>query len=371
MDFRHEKTRYRKKSPVNTKYGAQTYERTLRERLARGLPLVEEPAEPAKSPLLFRDFAWQWYETYVLTNNKPSEQVNKRAYLTNYLVPFFGHLLLERLDSRHIEGFKAQQRQTGLHPKSINNQLATLRKCLNTAVDWGELQFVPRIKALKTPTPKFEYLSMEETERLLSDDQEPLWNGMILTALQTGMRFGELLGLEWSAIDFQQNLITVRRSIVRGRPSAPKNYRERYIPMSPQVVDFLQHRPRRFSEVFRDSPSRRINHNRATRALDRICQRTQVKRITWHTLRHTFASTLVTQGVSMRVVQQLLGHATVTMTERYVHLAPSTLHQAIEVLAQNNGHYVGTRSQTPPPDEASANPTNLGYFPIPSQNHLV
>src|SRR6266545_2229278 len=89
VDFRFNHARYRKRSPENSRAGALAYEATLRHKLARG-ESVEQTPDIASQQQAFEQFAWQWFEEYAVSNNKPSEQRNKRIILRSSLVPFFG-----------------------------------------------------------------------------------------------------------------------------------------------------------------------------------------------------------------------------------------------------------------------------------------
>lgn len=104
VDFRIEYKRYRKRSPENSRRGAEAYEVTLRQRLARGesltpQPLVERPT--------FADFSDEWFATYAQTNNKPSEQRSKESTLRLHLKPMLGRRRLDDITNRLIEEYKA------------------------------------------------------------------------------------------------------------------------------------------------------------------------------------------------------------------------------------------------------------------------
>ena len=147
VDFRWKRTRYRRRSPVNTRSGAATYELTLRERLVQGARVDEEPAAAALEihNVRFAEFADEWFTTYVLTNNKPSEQSNRRMVLRAHLIPWFGHLPLDAITTQLIEQFKAYQLSKILARKTVNNHLAILARCLRCATQWGHLDHMPVI----------------------------------------------------------------------------------------------------------------------------------------------------------------------------------------------------------------------------------
>lgn len=239
VDFRGEGIRYRRRSPENSQAGAKAYELLLRQRIARGEPLNGHEEDQGPPLPTFKEFSEKWYNTYVLTNNKPSGQDSKRASLRAHLVPFFGGMKLPEITSLHIEQFKAAKLESGLLPQTVNNHLTILGKCLRCAEEWGELQHVPKMKSLKVPPQRFDFFSRDESERLLSAIEGPMWYALVLLALRTGLRVSELLGLEWCDIDFDRQLLSLRRSIVRGIVSSPKNNRERHVPLTPQLGQVL------------------------------------------------------------------------------------------------------------------------------------
>lgn len=125
--------------------------------------------------------------------------------------------MLDVFGNLDIESYKAKKIQSGQSNKSVNNHLIVLNKCLNTAHDWGVLKNMPKIKLLKIQPQKFDFLNAEECQLLL-DNCQGMFKEMILFGLKTGLRFGELIALEWGDIDFRNNLITVQKSIARGSP---------------------------------------------------------------------------------------------------------------------------------------------------------
>src|SRR6185312_2101062 len=131
IDFSFDQVRYRKKSPENSRVGANAYELLLRGRLARGENI--EARHVTAAELEFRTFAEKWFEDYVVPNNKPSEQKAKSYILTRSLVPFFGRTSLDRISANDVERYKLRESRRGTSNKTINNKLAVLRKCLASA----------------------------------------------------------------------------------------------------------------------------------------------------------------------------------------------------------------------------------------------
>jgi len=332
VDFYFDRVRHRKRSPQNSKQGADAYEAQLRHKLARGEAL-EAPVDPEKAQVkLFGDFVPQWVETHVRMSNKLSERITKEIVLRVHLLPWFGAFDLGRITVLEIEKYKAAKLKAGLSPKTINNHVAVLIKCLRCACEWNLIPSVPRMVLLRVPPQDFDFLTPVESARLLQDRQEPMWALMVLLALRTGMRRGELLGLEWSDIDLENRLLTVKRSIVHGETSSPKNNKVRHIPLADDLAQALLSRRRQRGLVFTRPGGGPLTASIAWNALRRLCKRSGTRLLGWHALRHTFASQLAAEDAPLYKVQVLMGHATAQMTARYAHLAPSSLRSVIDLL---------------------------------------
>ncbi len=329
VDFRHAGERYRKRSPESSKTGAMAYEAVLRQQLARKGSL-EDTGSTVEMPT-FAAFAKEWLETYVRTNNKPSEQETKETILRCHLVPYFGLEKINEIKQQDIERYKASK-QGSLSQKTINNHLICLNKCLHTAVEWGRMPIAPKIGLLRVPTQKFDYLSPLETAKILEDKAEPTWNEMVRLAARTGMRRGELIALDWSDVDFSRRTLTVRRAYAGGEIGTPKNHRERTIPLTDDVFAMLYARAEKTGLVFHGLNGEILGKSINGGAIKRVCKRVGLRPIGWHTLRHTYASTLVSEGIPLTAVSQLLGHSDIRVTMRYAHLAPSMLHESVRAL---------------------------------------
>ena len=142
---------------------------------------------------------------------------------------------------------------------------------------------------------------------------------VILFALNTGMRRGEILSLKWSSVTMKRKLLTVEKS---------KNGTKRSIPMSQALMSSLK-KPKIISisnKVFPHSVGA------VKDGFDRARDKAGIKDFKFHDLRHTFATRLVQNGVDLYKVKELLGHKTIAMTMRYAHHCPESLRSSIEVL---------------------------------------
>jgi len=269
----------------------------------------------------------------VLPNNKASTHRSKRNALDHHLIPYFGNKQLSEVGVLMIEEFKARKLADGLSPKTINNLLSVLRKCLTCAEEWELLAKVPRVKWLRVPPSRYQFLSAEDCVKLLAAAENIFWYAMILCALRTGMRIGEICALDWSDINWDTKTLTVRRSVVEGVMDSPKNNRTRIIPLADDLYGLFQSRQMEAGLVFPGSDGKHLRKSSwPWKALKRACVRAGLPVIGWHTLRHTFASELTALSVPMKATQMLLGHSSIQMTERYAHLAPSALQTAVAVL---------------------------------------
>jgi integrase len=347
VDFRHDHLRVRKKSPDNSRAGAAAYEALLRRRLALGEPLTLSPAD---RPTSFRDFAWEWFETYVKSNNKHSEIARKRCLLRTSLIPFFGNTSVDKIETHHVEAYKAKKKGEALQNQTINNHLTVLSGCLRNAQERYDLARIPKIKFLKTPPPRTDFLLPQEAERLLAHSSG-LWRDVFLMALKTGLRFGELKGLSWADINWSNASLTVRQSwsMAKKGLDTPKSNHERTVPLTDEVRNMLARRRRRAQFVFVDDRGQSFSPTRLNRELRKACDAAGIRPITCHTLRHTFASHLAAAGASMKAIQELLGHSHLRITMRYAHLSQSSLRETIRLLEPGHLPGLGNRWATATP----------------------
>ncbi len=142
---------------------------------------------------------------------------------------------------------------------------------------------------------------------------------LIMVALHTGMRRGEILDLKWQNVDLLRRAIRVVKS---------KNGEKRTIPMSNTLFNLLK------SVSIRDISGRvfPISGSSLRQAFDKVAAKSGLEDFRFHDLRHTFATRLVQNGVDLYKVKELLGHKTISMTMRYAHHCPESLRSSVEVL---------------------------------------
>ncbi len=308
--------------------------------------LAAPPPVPAPSPPTFADFVEEFMRTYVVANNKRSEQVAKERIFRTILLPAFGARRLDEIDLRAVEDLKARmlaegagrrrKQSGGYGRKTINNALIVLRRTLSYAKEVGAIATVPTIKALKTAAPAFDFLDFEEYERLVAAADGEL-GAMVLAAGDAGLRSGELRALTWDDVDLRAGRVTVRWNEFRGEIDSPKGGRARTVDMTRRLAAALKTaRHLRGNRVFSGPGGELLTEKESTCALWRVCKRAGLRRITWHVLRHSFCSHLAMRGAAARAIQELAGHANLATTQRYMHLSPNSTREAIDLLERSH-----------------------------------
>ena len=271
-------------------------------------------------------------------SRKRSEK-DDRSMIERHLRPAFGRLAVASLDLSHVDAFVAEQAH--LSPKTVHNHLTLLISMLKLAVDLGWLLRIPRIKKPKVGLDTdYRYLRSDQEIanflRAAQAEDERVYV-MYAMAVYTGLRAGELAGLRWSDIDFKQRLITVRRSYT----GATKSGRLRHVPILDTLLPLLRAwRLRHPGSLLFTNRDGRIQGNSARvfqEVLHRVLERAGFESpvvngkhrwyITFHGLRHTFASHWVMRGGDLFKLQKILGHSSVEMTMRYAHLAPDAFRE--------------------------------------------
>ena len=264
---------------------------------------------------------------------KPSTIRSYQSNLDCHIEPFFGARQLAEVTLASVQEFIKALLGKGLSAKTIGNVIVILKEMFKHAVQWGYLDANP-VQYVERPRgedKEMDVFTPDEIRRLLDAQEEPL-RTLLLTAVLTGMRQGELFGLQWEDIDFAKHLIHVRRSLWHGTLGTPKSRRSRRaIDMPPTLEQALQQQSttRRSEFVFCSERGTPIDaDNFRHREFPAALRRAQLRRIRFHDLRHTYTSLLIAHGAHPKYIQAQLGHASIQTTlDRYGHLMPQ-LHQA-------------------------------------------
>ena len=239
-----------------------------------------------------------------------------------------GDIPLPSLTMQHLDNFKIK-RLIEVSAVTVNRELQALRASMNTAVSWKFIEINPfsKMKQLNIPEQQPKYFSKIDFQKLIFMINENWLKEIIVFAVLTGMRRGEILNLRWQDIDLQQKTIHIQSN-----PTfRTKQGKHRVIPMNEIVFNLLTGRKVNSScEYTFHLDGRKINDDYVTKKLKRYIRDSHLDgRLHFHSLRHTFATWLVQGGVNIYEVQKLLGHSSVKVTEVYSHLAASELHGAV------------------------------------------
>lgn len=333
VDFRYRHRRVRRRSPEQSRRGAEAFERVLRREFIEDEDSGRNPF--AGPPPLLEDFADRWFREYVESTNRPSSRNSKRMAFQTHILPAFGRLRLDEITPARIDAFSAEKTRAGLRPKTVNNLLSILRCTLTTATEWGELRAVPKVRRLKVPTPPYRYLTTTEATSLLAAAPEGFWRTLILFLLHTGCRFGEAAALEWDDLELEgpAPVAHIRRAVWRSIVGPTKTGRVRDVPLTPELARALAAYRHDGARVFQLRDGRYPSPESSHKYLARFCGHAGIRPIGWHALRHTYATELTARGAPLRAVQELLGHTSILMTARYAHVAPTTLRSAVALLS--------------------------------------
>lgn len=266
-----------------------------------------------------RDIRMTTYSDYAL---------NVRKHIT----PHLGTVKLEKLTPLHVESLVTHLLDQG-HSESLASRcLRIVKMALNQAVIWGLMgrNVADRVKPPKVKREEMQVWTPEQAGLFLKALESHAYYALFYTALATGMRRGELMGLRWSDVDFARSQLTVARSVVSmsGNPhvSEPKTAAgKRVITLSTDVVDLLKQQ--RLAQVvgeelvFVSKAGTFLQPVSIKRVFERYAALAKVPRIRIHDLRHTSASLLIRNNVPVKVVSDRLGHADSSFTLRtYVHV---------------------------------------------------
>ena len=247
--------------------------------------------------------------------------------------------------------------RTGLGEKSIKNVRTTLHTLLGFAVRWGYLPRMPELPDVIVPESSFDWYQPDEASRLLAASRDDRARTMLLFALHTGVRMGEQRAVRWSDIDFERRIITIRRSAPKwlSIEKSPKSNRHRRVDLTPELAEALGSIRHPRETVFCNPDGSKLQPGQFHEVLWAAQKKAGLRRIKWHELRHSYASILTTGGAPLRVVQSLLGHSSIKMTERYAHLAPGQSAGFMHLLSAASapsipGPRSGPRDEKPAPN---------------------
>ena len=320
---------------------------------------IREAIKPGKGDTL-KSFIDDHYEPWAVANLKTGSKTIRTIRAKFY--ESLEHKYLPDISPWLIEKWRKGRKASGRKVATVNRELSALKACLSKAVEWGKLDINPiqKVKLDRVDSnQKVRYLETEEEYRLrkaLSDrdaelkaarergnewrdervyDPLPLLSGaygdhlspLVLISINTGIRQGELFNLSWDDININKKFLTV----VGG---GAKSGKTRHIPLNDEAMAVLEHwreQTEGCGYVFPGETGERLNN--VKKAWMNLLESADIKNFRWHDMRHHFASRLIMAGVSLYTIKDLLGHASIQMTERYSHLSPDHMAEAVAKLS--------------------------------------
>ena len=330
----------------------------LEKKQARAQRAAEIAAREKAKYETLRGFIGLKYTDWALSHQKRGSETLQ--LIKSNFSPFYDKKLSD-MTPWDIQKWRSDKEKAGLAPSSINRRVTTLKALLNKAVEWDVITVNPlnKVKPIKVDrSSRVRYLTSKEEAslRLALDHREtdirkgrmsgntwrevrgystlPSLNApfadylkpMVLLALNTGLRRGELFNLTWADVDLGRKQLTVEGTTA-------KSGQTRHIPLNREAHKLLMDWQKQSNEklVF-PSPVTNERFDNIKRSWEGLRDRAQLQDFVFHDLRHTFASKLVMAKEDLYVVKELLGHSTIQMTEKYAHLAPELKASAVEKL---------------------------------------
>ncbi len=299
--------------------------------------------KPGKTTLA--EYLERWLRDYVWPNLAPRTAEGYEHIIRRHLIPGLGNITLIGLKPEHLQRYQSEKLSGGLSTQTVRHHRMALHRALQTAVEWGLLARNP-VDAVRPPRVQgVEMQTWDENDiaTFLEAARPTPYFALFHTALFTGMRRSELLGLRWCDLDLLLCKAYVTRSlhVLKGgqvlirQPKTAKG--KRMIDLSPLAASVLrEHREKQALDramlgiplrdddlVFSDLEGKPLLPNTVTHAWIKLVRRTGIKPIRLHDARHSHASIMLKQGAHPKVVQERLGHASIQITlDIYSHVTP-------------------------------------------------
>lgn len=242
-------------------------------------------------------------------------------------------MILSEISYREIEAYKkkrieavriTKKGEKKIKPATINRELACLKTLFNEAIksDVVAENPVKQVKPYQEQKKALRIPKKDELDKLVKNSSDRL-KKILLIALNTGMRKGEILNMRWKDVDFIDNFI----NIIETKSGVPRK-----VPMNSLVRTTLKDTDRGNDFIFYN-PKTNTRFKDIKTAFNAACRRAKIVDLTFHDLRHIAATNMVMGGVDLVTVKEILGHASIVTTLRYAHPTPENKRRAVNVLA--------------------------------------
>ncbi|HEV2417038.1 MAG TPA: tyrosine-type recombinase/integrase [Terriglobia bacterium] len=315
-------------------------EKLARRAAAKILAKINAASYQPHRPIRFNEFSERW-KMSMLSEMKPSSRTSAQSVLRMHLQPKFGDLYLWEITPERVQSFIADLRDK-VSEKTAWNVVMTMRSVWRTALDWqytDERIFDHVRMRSVSPPDDVRCFSLEETQRIISASPEP-YRTFYWLAAETGMRAGELCALRWQDVDPRAGIVTVKRSVWRGKFTDTKSRRARRFAISQQIIERLEEmrsiRKPLTDLIFQSSRGTPWDSNMLVkRKLQPLLERLGIQRAGMHAFRHfngSEMSRLLAPGAGAR---DRLGHSSLVVTNRYTHSVSADDHAIAGRLARS------------------------------------
>ncbi|MBU2623567.1 MAG: tyrosine-type recombinase/integrase [Pseudomonadota bacterium] len=284
---------------------------------------------------------------------KESTRDSYAVNLKNHVLPCFSKTPINEILRKDLKAFFDKKYAEGLNVGTLKLIRAPINGVFSFAVESEHIESNPlRDFSLKYKRKKFEIDPLTEPETILLLEQAKVFLGgayypVILTAVRTGMRIGEIQALKWDDIDFEKRQIEVRRSYRNYRLTDTKNHKSRHVDMTPHLTETLKaHQTAQkraalkagkpFSEfVFTGTRDEMLNRISYQNALNRCSKKAGLRHVGAHSLRHSYATIRLMKGHNIGDVSYQLGHSSIKITyDVYAHWLPGQFKSEVDDLDQ-------------------------------------
>lgn len=269
----------------------------------------------------FSDFSEIYLQDYAMIAKKSWKTDACQLRIMN---EFFKDTELREISPLMIQKFRASRLKEGVTESTANRYLALLKRMFSIAIEEGYADENPvkKVKFFSEKGALRERILIEQEEEKLMETCSDTLRPILIVALNTGMRRGEILNLRWSQIDLKNRIIRVEKT---------KSGKVRHIPINDVLFCELHKLKSKNSHVFLNSETMKpfVDMKKGFKA---ACRRADIKGMRFHDLRHTFASRLIEKGADIETVRELLGHHSITITQRYTHSTDDRKRAAVELL---------------------------------------
>ncbi len=280
----------------------------------------------------FDEMMEKYLREHSAINKAEGSYVNDVCYL-RHLSEVFSGLTLDKIIPRLINEYKGKRISEGIKPATLKNELVCLSHVFNIAIREWEWTNINPVKKIKIPNPNNQrdrWLTYEEQKKLLDACYDREWlKDVIIFDLNTGLRQGEIMNLQWSDIDMSRKTVIIHKT---------KNKEKRTIPLNETVMELLKAKSKVVSikgYVFSQHGTE-LTRIKIQRQFSTALKRARITNFRFHDLRHTFATRLAQAGVDLYTISKLLGHKDIKMTQRYAHHCPESLRRGVNILDNLN-----------------------------------